>query len=327
MNNKNIWNKVKLPSEINQNIEIIRKTIVIKEVQKEDELTKNHKNEEKIDLNNEDEKIEENSEETKKESNNSNKNSLSFKNKKRGRRATNNLENKGTHDKNSHDNIKRKVKTHFHNFIIALLNMKSKHLINKRYSFGKISSEITQNITVEYNQNLFGKKIKEIIVKVSDKYQDKNRNKLTLEVIMKRANENDEIMKFLNMTYKDMYTNYYLKSNKKTFEGNSEDESYESHIIKLGTKYGHKYASNFKKNAESLINFFYTCKKRIRKKEHKKLINPYPLLNISDISKNTPNLLYKQNNNTEDILGNFSNSKISASTQTNMILSEDEEDF
>ena len=205
--------------------------------------------------------------------------------------------------------------------------MKSKDLINKRYCFGKISSDITQNITVEYNQNLFEKKIKDIIVKVSDKYQDKNRNIVTLEYITKRANPNDEIMKSLNMSYKDMYINCYLKSNKKTFEGNSEDESYESHILKLRKKYGNKYATNFKKNAESLINFFYTCKKRIRRKEPNKLINPFPLLHKYDLNKNTSNLNYSQNNIKEDIFENFSNKKISKSTQTDMILTEDEEDY
>ena len=60
MNIKNIWNKINLPSEINQNGEIKRKEIVIKEVQKEDELTKNHKNEGNINLDNKEEKLDEN---------------------------------------------------------------------------------------------------------------------------------------------------------------------------------------------------------------------------------------------------------------------------
>ena len=58
------------------------------------------------------------------------------------------------HDRNSDDNLKRKVKTHFHNYIIALLNSKLKLEQGKeKLKFVKINSEITQNITIEYNQN------------------------------------------------------------------------------------------------------------------------------------------------------------------------------
>ena len=60
------------------------------------------------------------------------KSNLSYLNKKRRRKRKKSFNidgNKAAHDKFSHDNIKRKVKTHFHIFIITLLNMYSKGII------------------------------------------------------------------------------------------------------------------------------------------------------------------------------------------------------
>ena len=173
------------------------------------------------------------------------------------------------HDRDSPDNIKRKVKTHFHNFIIALLNMKIGQFLKKEVKFGKIASKITQDLTVEYNQKLFQTKIKDIIVVMSDKYSNKNRNKIILNEIMKKIDKNSELLLLLNLNYEEIFLNFYLKSNKETFNGEEEDESYEAHIKKLTEKYGNEYANNFKSTAESLINFFYKCKKRNVKKKLK----------------------------------------------------------
>ena len=234
--------------------------------------------------------------------------SLNFINKKKGRNKVNSkeiLNVMSKHDKFSDDNIKRKVKTHFHIFIISYLNMLSRYILGKTYKLGKLSSEVTQNITVDYNQKLFEMKIKDIIIQISDKYRDKERNKISLEIIMKSSQNNKEILEVLNMTYKYFYINYYLKSTKDTFKEVSYDESYENHLTKLQKKFGNKYLDNYKKNAENLIEFFYKCKKRIRKK----------LTNIP------------RNNYFKDVNYNPNNiSMISTFTQTDMIYIEEEDD-
>ena len=253
------------------------------------------------------------------------KNDKDFVNKKRGRKnkiSSDSEKKQSIHDKYSDDNLKRKIKTHFHNFIIAFLNMKSKHILTKKYQFGKISSEITQNITVEYNQKLFVKKLKDIIVEMSDKFQDKDKNRIALQIIMKKANENDEIIQLLDTNYKDMYLNYYLKSTKETFKDEASDESYESHLKKLEKLYGKEYIFDYKRNAQELISFFYKIKKRVRNKQFKELIKPqfchitnsnlnHNYININD---NTPNYSISPKNMT------------STSTQTDMIESEDEDE-
>ena len=226
---------------------------------------------------------------------NASQNSKNFLNKKRGRKnkISNDSDKKSsTHDKYSDDNLKRKIKTHFHNFIIAFLNMKSKNILSKKYQFGKMSSEITQNITVEYNQNLFVKKMKDIIVEMSDKFQDKDRNRIALQIIMKKANNNDEIIQLLDTNYKDMYLNYYLKSTKETFKDEDSDESYESHLKKLEKTHGKEYIFDYKRNAKELISFFYKIKKRVRNKQFKELIKPqFCHSTNSNLANNYSNIL------------------------------------
>ena len=247
-------------------------------------------------------------------------------NKKRGRKnkKEDNMNKKGNiHDKFSDDNLKRKVKTHFHIFVIAFLNMKIKNFLGKKYRFGKISSEITQNITVEFNQKLFDEKIKDVLVKISDKFQDKDKNKIILQILMSKVNENDEIVHLLNMTYKDMYNNYYLKSNKETFKEENYDESYEAHLRKLENLYGKEYINNYKRNAQELISFFYKIKKRVRKKKYKGLIMPQ-LIQFS----NNGNINYNYIDFLNKINDNMGHSKklISTSTQTNIFISQDEDE-
>jgi len=227
------------------------------------------------------------------------------------------------HDKYSDDNIKRKIKTHFHNFIIALLNMKAGEVLDKNNKFGKISFEITQNITVDYNQKLFDQKIMDIIVKVSEKYHNQNKNRFALYLVMKKFNYNSEIIQILNMTYKELYINYYLKSTKKLFEGEQEDESYEKHIIRLGKKFGPIYALEYRRNAESLITFFYMCKKRVRKKKSfpdNKSVSSLTFQNSQETNNISNSINYYENSNNYSVIENMPKLLISTCTQTNSYL-------
>ena len=260
-----------------------------------------------------------------------------FINKKRGRKSksVNEVNRGGTHDRFSDDNLKRKVKTHFHNYIIALLN--SKLVItnpnDKIIKFGKMKSTITQNITVEYNQNLFKKKIGEIITEVSNKYQNQYINRECINYIMKNPKDNMEVINYLNMTYKDMYVDYYLKSTKKDFPRDEVNESYEAHKEKL-KKFGDKYLQNYIKNAESLIDFYDKCKKRkSRKTKDSQSINDISNIDIEKSQNKGVNTHYQYNeeinqlqyisydNNNENVKDN---NMISQSTQTEIKPTDDE---
>ena len=317
MTHSHLLNDIKCITQSNQFEEINIRNSVIKD--DEEEKTLVDKNVNKIN-------------DSENDNFNNSKNSQNFTNKKRGRKKLKSLicyEEEGIHGKFSADNIKRKIKTHYHNYIIALLNLKAKKLLDNRYKFGKIASDITQNLTVEFNQKLFEEKIKDIIVKISEKYYDKDKNKDTLELILKKSPKNSEILELLNMKYKDLFLNYYLKSTKKTFEGEPQDESYETHIKKLEKKFGIKYVNLYKKNAESLISFFYKCKKRKPKKNLNKLIVPKFVNNGeqggNNKLSNDSNYLYNDIQNINSI--ESKKAMISTYTQTEVNISEDEEEF
>ena len=217
------------------------------------------------------------------------------------------------HDRESPDNIRRKVKTHFHNFLVALLNMKIKKYFQLDEKLGKISFKMTQDLSVEYNKKLFKTKIKDIIIVMSKKYSNKNRNRIILNEIMKKVDKNEELILLLNLNYEDLYLNYYLKSDKETFKGEEEDESYENHQEKLKKKFGNKYANKFKNIAESLIDFFYNCKKR----ETKKKLRAPSFVNIHSSIIN-----YNEKN--YEIRNAYHKNLVENGTQTEIYISDDE---
>ena len=178
------------------------------------------------------------------------------------------------HTKDNDDNIKRKVKTHFHNFIVAYLNMLIKNTIKtkRQYKFRKMSSKITQDITISYNKKLMETPVKDILVQVSHKFKNKDINLYYIEKISQLKGVNsinnaniNFINEILNIPYKDMMTNFYLKSTKKLKKKNKIDESFEKHIENLINKYGYNYAMKFKQNAENFVNFYVNSKQRNHK--------------------------------------------------------------
>ena len=178
------------------------------------------------------------------------------------------------HTKDNDDNIKRKVKTHFHNFIVAFLNMLIKNTLKTKrlYRFRKMSSKITQDITISYNKKLMDTSIKDILVQVSHKFKNKDINLYYIEKIAQIKSGNSinnaniqTLNDILNIPYKDMMNNFYLKSTKKLFENEKIDESFEKHIENLINKYGYNYAMKFKQNAENFVNFYVMSKQRNHK--------------------------------------------------------------
>ena len=238
---------------------------------------------------------------------NTNSNTESKNKRKKGRRKLKSGEEYelALHTKDNDDNIKRKVKTHFHNFIVAYLNMLIKeNLKTKRiYKFKKMCSKITQDVTISYNKKLMETPIKDVLVQVSNKFKDKDINLYYIEKIMqiKAYNENEIfgvnlLKETLNISYKDMMNNFYLKSTKKLFENEKIDESFEKHIENLIIKYGFDYAMKYKQNAENFVQFYLSSKQR----NHRGLNN----LNQKgeDKNQNYDCLKKKLNHETDNIL-------------------------
>ena len=164
------------------------------------------------------------------------------------------------HSKFSNDNIKRRIKGLFNNYIINLLNdLIKKKLRKTKIKFVKMDIKNTKDIGIEFNRNLLSKPIKEIIIDVSNKYQDLNNNKNCIKFIKEQKN-NEEIINLLNMSYKDIYSNYYLVSK-------DSENSFEAHKEKVLETCGKEYLEKFVNNAEGFINFFMNGKNRKARKQ------------------------------------------------------------
>ena len=169
------------------------------------------------------------------------------------------------HSKYNQDNIKRKIKTHFHNFIIAYLNKEIRKEWGgiQKFKFRKLESSITQDITISYNKKMLEKPLKVILSKVSKKFKDRDTNANFIDKISKYK---PNIRNLLNKTYEEMYLDYYLKSTHKTFsESNDKDESFEEHLQKIADKDGQVYYNKYKENAINFVHFFKNCKERKRR--------------------------------------------------------------
>ena len=245
---------------------------------------------------------------------------------KKGRRKLRSIESNDIplHTKDNDDNIKRKVKTHFHNFIVAYLNMLLKNAIKskRQYKLRKLSSKITQDITIGFNKVLLNTPMKNILSQVSSKFKNKDINLYYIEKIL-NANENNlninELNLIFNMTYKEMYENYYLKSTKALFQNEKIDESFETHVSNLKNKYGLDYAMKFKQNAENFIKFYICSKQRIHRTFSSNIISKEEI-NQKEINK-LKNSLNEKNDcfSTENSLNKNEGKKFFEITRDNVM--------
>ena len=219
----------------------------------------------------------------------------------------NNYNVKRVHNKFSNDNVRRRIKALFNNYIIKLLNC----LVKKRFKrirkkFVKVNSRITKNISIEYNRNLLDQKIKDIIIDISKKYQNKDNNLKLIKFIETQQNT-EEIQNIFNMTYKDLYTDYYLKSTK----NDNQENSYEAHKEKLLAIYGKEYLDKYIQNSENFVEFFTNGKIRKNKKTYEILSVNIPLENEITESSSKEVFMNKENDNIDKNM-------VSIATQTDI---------
>ena len=196
-----------------------------------------------------------------------------FRTKKKGRKKkiSLNIENQSTratdpyeivHNKFSKDNIRRRIKSLFNNYIIRLLNnlIKQKYL-NSRHYFLKMNIKVTKDLGIEYNRYLLNAPLKEIIVNVSNKYQNKENNNIKCIKFIEEQKDNEEIINILNMTYEQLYINYL-----NTTKNDSQENSFEAHKEKMLKVYGKEYLDKFIENTKNFIEYFKKGKNRKSRK-------------------------------------------------------------
>ena len=140
---------------------------------------------------------------------------------KRGRIKRTNQKNKviTIHSKMSFDNILRKIKVMYHNFIIKFVNDYIKFIYDgfQRFRLRKISGKITQNVTKKHNKILSNVSLKEFLSnKISSKYkQDKDKNK---KIVNKLCILKTQIKELFEMSYINFYKKIFLCSNRNYLE-------------------------------------------------------------------------------------------------------------
>ena len=128
--------------------------------------------------------------------------------KRRGRQTSN--KNGKAHDKNSTDNLLRKIQVHYMTFIICFIN-EILNQLNYQQTFLKLDYEYKKNVSKKFSDILKNKNLSDIICnKISNKYkkEDINKNKIIYEQI-----KDDLIFKNLfKENYLEFFKNIYYKS-------------------------------------------------------------------------------------------------------------------
>ena len=169
---------------------------------------------------------------------------------------------KGKHTKFTADNIMRKIKCHFFNYINETLN---RNLNDKKQVFFKLDNFVNENLKKDYNINLMKQTIKDIYLKspISNKYKkyEKDINKNLIEKVYSE-NKEAEVMKILNNTYIQIFN--------KLME--NELENFCNEIVKKDEKNGLSkedavdYLKNIKELCINYENWFDAKKGRKEKK-------------------------------------------------------------
>ena len=183
--------------------------------------------------------------EIKKVLNSNNENSI--KQNKKGRKKKKEIF-KGNHTKHTADNIIRKIKCHFFNYINNNLN---KNLVDKKQVFYKLDNFVNENLKKDYNIKLMNLTIKDIYLtsNISNKYKKHGNdiNKKLIEKIYSNNNET-EVIKILEKTYietfndlvkndLDNFCNRIMKKDEKNGLSQTEAIDYLKNIKHLCLKY------------------------------------------------------------------------------------------
>ena len=148
----------------------------------------------------------------------SNSTQLTKKKTKRGRERTikeneNKNKKEKIHDKNTSDNLIRKIQVHYLSFIVSFLNDILKNL-NYKTKFLNLNYEFKMNIKKDFVESLKKKTIGEIISnEISIKYKGKEKN--FKKNLYEKIKDNEVLNKIFEDNYIKLFKNIYYKSKKK----------------------------------------------------------------------------------------------------------------
>ena len=140
--------------------------------------------------------------------------------KRRGRKPKNETFPKRVHDAHDYDNILRKIQVHFLTFIICFMNDLIEAFIpnNKDLKFKNLSYKLKKTVNHSYVEELKTKTVGDIL-----QFQASSKNKKSIDSINKLIFQKVKDLcpfinnKFFNMSYLEIFSQYYYKSEKIIF--------------------------------------------------------------------------------------------------------------
>ena len=174
------------------------------------------------------------------------------------------------HSRENDDNIRRKIKCHFHNFIINYFNNLIKIKKKGNLKFKKIKYSYALDDTMKFNKILLLNKISDFFkLDISNKYKNyqKNENELVYEKLIKRFDK--DVLQLFDLTYMEFYEKYYLNE---AFNNNSNFNNfyslYEKERKKESDENKIKYLNLLKLIAEQrFINYYLPSRLFMTKKQ------------------------------------------------------------
>jgi hypothetical protein len=177
---------------------------------------------------------------------------------KGNKKVENKVEN-NIHSRENDDNIRRKIKSHFHNFIVDYFNNLIKIKKKGNLKFKKTKYSYALNDTMKFNKILLLSKISDFFkLDISNKYKNyqKNENELVYEKLINRFDK--DVLQLFDLTYMEFYEKYYLNE---AFNNNSNFNNfyslYEKERKKESDENKIKYSNLLKLIAEQrFINYY-----------------------------------------------------------------------
>jgi hypothetical protein len=177
---------------------------------------------------------------------------------KKGRKTkrNNKIGNK-CHDKNSYDNIIRKIQVNFISFIIKYANAILQTFCNLK--FLKIDYKFKKNVNKSSFKNIKNKKISEILCqKISEKYKKINKE-TNRQIVELYIDTNPELKQIFSETYVDLFKNiYYLGKREISLKINGENKIISLYGIEMFKDLLDKIRKEDKENIE-YINRIKKC--------------------------------------------------------------------
>lgn len=142
---------------------------------------------------------------------------------------------------NRADCIRKRIKTHFNQFLLKKVNEKINHSFPS-LSLGKLSQKFVADVKIESNKYFIDMPIKLVFLKEFKASKNLSANKIVIDTIFESNNQ--ELKDFMSLTYGNFFNDYV------------ESDNYLNDLRKFHRKEGKEYTQLYKKYSIELIDYY-----------------------------------------------------------------------